>query len=259
QNTIGDGLENSSAQEGLVALSTRPGFTTRFDLRAGATRFDPGPLGETWTSATGFARFRWAARDRGPSIELNGQRVPLGTTPALVLSRAVRTEGRLLAEVPLGPIRLRGEGRRGTIAALGETNQRWSLDGALVFPLGWWGELSLQGHRLRYDDSSTAGYFAADKVETVEAGSYLELGDGAPWLAALDLGAGGQRIQRFGEAPGDWKLAARAWGWITYSLGAGRALQLEIEGYNAPGAAAAVATSPAWRHGSMSLSIKWGL
>ena len=95
-------------------------------------------------------------------------------------------------------------------------------------------------------------------METLEAGSYLELGDAAPWTIALDLGAGGQRIHRFGEPPGDWGLALRSWGWITYALGPARALQLEFEGYNAPGAAV-VATAPDWNSFAISLSIRWGI
>jgi hypothetical protein len=175
-----------------------------------------------------------------------------------MLNQVMRTEGRLLAEVPLGPIRLRGEGRGGPITAPGESNQRLAVTGAVAVPLGWRGEVSVQGHRLGYRDTTAAGYFTPERVETFEAGSYLELGDAAPWTIALDVGAGGQRIQRFGETAGDWGLALRGWSWITYALGPARALQLELEGYNAPGAAV-VATTPDWNSFAISLSIRWGL
>jgi hypothetical protein len=191
-------------------------------------------------------------------IDLSGQRYPLLDTPELMLNQVMRTEGRFLAELPVGPIRLRGEGRGGAITAPGESNQRWSLTGALAVPVGWRGEVSLQGHTLSYRDTTAMGYFAPDQVVTLEAGSYLELGDAAPWTIALDLGAGGQRIQRFGEVPGDWGLALRGWGWITYALGPARALQLELEGYNAPGAVL-VATAPDWNSFAVSLSIRWGI
>lgn len=277
--TARNDLDRAESQEGSLFWVARPGLTTTVQFGMGLVRTElpatsppsqpgppdpPGPPssavpgGETWVPAVGNARFRWVGRDRGPVIDLSGQRYPLLDTPELALNQVMRTEGRLLAEVPFGPIRLRGEGRGGAITGPGETNQRWALSAAMAVPLGWWGEVSLQGHRLSYRDTTTLGYFAPERVETLEAGSYLERGDAAPWTVALDLGAGGQRIQRFGEAPGDWGLALRGWGWITYALGPARALQLEFEGYNAPGAAV-VATAPDWNSFALSLSIRWGI
>jgi hypothetical protein len=258
-STIADDFEQYPEYDGSIRLVTKPGLTTRLDLRAGLAHLDPAPAGESWTPMTGQARFRWTGKRRGPVVALTGQRNPVGSTPQSVLNQAVRTEGHLLAELPLGPIRLRGEGRAGSIETVGQSNGRWGIDGALVVPLDWRGEVSLQAHRLSYQDSTSAGYFAPQKTQTLEVGSYVELGDAAPWLVALDLGIGAQRIQRFGAAPGEWSLAARLWGWIAYSLGNARALQLEIEGYNAPGTATAIATSPDWRQGSAALSLRWGL
>ena len=278
----GNDSDRVESQEGSLSWVARPGFATRVQLGLGLLRTElpsastpsppgppgtpgppappsaPAPAGESWMPAIGNVRFRWTGRDRGPVIDVSGQRYPLLETPELALNQVMRTEGRVLAELPVGPLRLRGEGRGGVITAPGEANQRWSFTGAVAVPLGWRGELSLQWHQLGYRDTTTLGYFAPEGVETLEAGSYLELGDAAPWTLALDLGAGGQRIQRFGEVPGGWGLALRGWGWITHALGPGRALQLELEGYNAPGAAV-VATAPDWNSFAISLSVRWGL
>jgi hypothetical protein len=254
----GSDLLTLDGQDAEIYGVLRPGLTTRVTLAGGMTRTDGGPAGQSLSTATGLARFRWTALDRGPVIDLAVERLPLLATPELAVNHVVRSEARGRLELPVGPLRLRGEGRAGSISAPGERNRRIALSGAVVLPLGWQGELSIQGHRLGYRDTTAMGYFTPDRVETVEAGTYLELGDAAPWSLALDLGAGAQRITRFDAPPGDWGAALRGWGWIAYALGAGRALQLEMEGSSAPGSAI-VATAPDWKYLSVAVSLRWTL
>jgi hypothetical protein len=254
----GSDLLTIEGQEAEISGVLRPGLTTRVILAGGVTRIDGGPGGQSLSTATGSARFRWAALDRGPVIDLAVERLPLLATPELAVNQVIRSEARGRLDLPVGPLRLRGEGRAGGISAPGERNRRIALGGAVVLPVGWRGELSLQGHRIGYRDTTAMGYFAPDRVETLEAGTYLDLGDAGPWSVALDLGAGAQRIARFDAPAGDWGAALRGWGWISYSLGAGRALQLELEGSTAPGSAI-VSTVPDWKYFSLGLSLRWAL
>lgn len=256
--SAGSDLLTVEGQEAEIYGVLRPGLTTRVTLAGGMTRTDGGPAGQSLSTATGSARFRWAALDWGPVFDLAVERLPLLATPELAVNQVIRSEARGRLDLPVGPLRLRGEGRAGSISAPGERNRRIALSGAVVLPLGGQGELSLQGHRLGYRDTTAMGYFTPDRVETVEAGTYLELGDAAPWSLALDLGAGTQRITRFDAPPGGWGAALRGWGWISYALGAGRALQLEMEGSSAPGSAV-VTTAPDWKYFSLGLSLRWAL
>ncbi|HEU5219972.1 MAG TPA: hypothetical protein VFU23_15030, partial [Gemmatimonadales bacterium] len=166
-SAIGDGAVSHRLQEGYLRLSARPAGTTRLTMSGGAARLDPGAAGSPWSTPAGEARLRWQAPLNGPQVEIRGQRLPLGSTPLLVENRAIRNEGRATVDLPVGPVRLRAGGRAASIEAPGQSNSRWSADGALVIPLGEAAELSAQYHRLHYARLSTVGFFAPDRVETI--------------------------------------------------------------------------------------------
>ena len=260
QSHISDDARSFPAQSGQLLLTSRPGSAWRIDLGAGLTRLDPDSLGEAWTAATGSLRLRWRASDRGAMVELRGERIPLGTTPELVLSEATRAELRGSIEVPAGPVRLRAGGRAGAIRSTVDDNSRIGLDGSIARPVGPAGEVSAQYHRLKYDQATTAGYFAPQWTETLEGGAYFELLEGTGWLLALDAGLGAQRTRRFDDVTDPaWALAARLWANITRSVGAGREIRLELDSSNSPGQATVVGTSEDWRFLSLLLSIRWAL
>lgn len=253
------GATSRSGLQGVAGLSGRPHSTLRIQLAAGATRFDPAPSSTGWTSLTGEARLRWRAPDGGPALEVRGQRLPLGTTPELVANQVARTEGRTMVEIPAGPVRLRAGGRYGAITSLSGTNTRRGVEGAVVRPLGWQGEVSAQYRRLAYANATDVGYFAPRLAETVDAGAYYEFGDAGPVLVAVDLGAGVQRTAKQGERPGPWKPSFRLWGWIAVPVGSSTQLRLEGEAYDAPFAPEGVTTNPSWRFGSLSLTVRQAL
>lgn len=250
---ISDGLDAAAAGEGLVRLEGRPRQALRVDLAGGVASLTPSG-GSAWLTAEGDARLRW--RGKGAGLELRAQRLPLGTTPLLVGNHVMRNEGRLGIELPVGPLRIRGTGHVALIEAVGEdANRRLQGDGALALPLGWRGEISAQYHRLGFERASTAGYFAPGRVETVEAGTYWELGgDGAVSLS-FDLGAGVQRLAEQGADVGPWKPAFR--GWAMFAVDLTRTLQwrTEAEAYNAPFAPVGVSTAPDWRYGAVTTSL----
>jgi hypothetical protein len=142
-----------------------------------------------------------------------------------------------------------------SIQAPGERNTRWGADEVLAVPFGGVGEVSVQYHRMHYAKATVAGYFAPDRVETVEGGSYLEL-DGRGVSFAADLGAGAQRIQIHGAAPGPWRAALRGWGYVRVPLSSGAEIRSELEAYDAPFAPDAVTTSANWRYLAASVGVR---
>ena len=253
RSAIGDGSGDATLDEGLVRLEGRPRMAWRVDLSGGPTRLAT-PDTDPWLTGVGDARIRW--RRQATAVEIRAQRVALGTTPQLVANRAMRNEAKLGIELPAGPLRLRAAGRAGLIEALGEdANRRLLGDAALVLPLGWRGEISAQYHQLGYEQASTAGYFAPERVETIEGGSYWELGGDGAVSFSVDLGAGGQRVAEQGAEVGPWKLALRGWALLAVDLSRTIQWRTEAEAYSAPFAPVGVATAPDWRYGSITTGL----
>jgi tetratricopeptide (TPR) repeat protein len=255
RSEIGDGLTRAAQEEILVRLEGRPRMTLRLDLQAGAARL--AAEGQTaWLTPEADLRLRWGRPDTGLSFDGRLQRITLGTSPLLVAFHAVRNEARLSFGQAAGPLRIRAGGRAGFIEARGERpNLRLQGDAAVAIPLAASGEISIQYHRLGFKRRSDAGYFAPKLVETIEAGSYWEWSGEGRLSAALDLGAGAQRLAKQKEPVGPWKPALRAWAWLAVDLAPTMQLRFEGEGYSAPFAPAGVATAPDWRYGSISLGL----
>ena len=249
QSRISDGLAEATLNEGALRLEGRTAASWRTDVSGGPAQLAVSGV-DGWLTVLGDIRTRW--RGHGALVEMRAQRTALGTTPTLVANRAVRSEAKLGVELPVGALRLRASQRVGFLTATGETgNQRLQSDIAAVLPFGWRGDVSAQYHRVAYERASGAGYFAPRQVETVEGGTYWDLGgDGAVRLS-FDLGAGGQRIALQGSAVGPWKLALR--GWATLAIDLSRTLQWSTEGeaYSAPFAPQGAVTAPDWRYGSI--------
>lgn len=255
---VTDPVDVAHADRAAVTLALRPNSTVRLDASAGAvrlTRIAP-PL-QRLTTPIGSVRLRWRAPEGGPALDLSAQRTPVDASPLLVANHVLRNEVAFRGEVPAGPFRLRGVGRAASVQAGPERNTRTAVSGIVAVPLSWRFELSGQVHRMGYAHGTTAGYFAPRRVETIEAGTYFELGDGAPFVLALDLGAGAQRLAEQGALPGPWRRALRMYGYAAATVAPGTRLQLEMEGYDSPIAGQAVTTSGAgWRYGSVALSLR---
>jgi hypothetical protein len=168
----------------------------------------------------------------------------------------MKNEMRLNVDIPVGPLRFRGGGRAASIIMVGEqSNARFQGDAALVLPLGWSGEISAQYHRLGFARASTVGYFAPSLVETIEAGTYWEWGGDGDLGAALDLGAGLQRLAKQQEVLGPWKLALRGWASLSWAISPAWIWRVEAEAYSAPFAPVGAATSADWRYLSVSAGL----
>jgi tetratricopeptide (TPR) repeat protein len=254
-----------------LQLEARPRSTTVLSASFGLARFDvvdpskgaPPTLAARiinestpWQTLTGELRIRFRVAGGGPAVDARVQRLARYSSPLLVFNHVVQDDIRLIGELPAGPLRLRALGRISLIEALDEpVNTRLEGGAAVVLPLGWRGEVSVQYHRLGYARSPDIGYFAPRMVETVEAGTYWELGGEGNWTAGLDLGAGIQHLARQGEAAGSWKPALRGWAFFSYDFSAALQARLEMEAYSAPFAPVGAVLAENWQ----SLSINAGL
>jgi Flp pilus assembly protein TadD len=258
RHQVSDGASEGHADQAGLTLALRPRSTLRVDASGGAVRFAAaGPTVPELTTPAGTFRLRWRAPRGGPALDVSAQRVAVDASPLLLANHVLRNEVSLRGEIPAGPLRLRGAGRAAGIEAGSERNTRTGFDAIAAVPLGSGLELSAQFHRLGYAHGTTAGYFAPKRVETAEAGTYFELGDGQPFVLALDLGAGVQRLAEQAAAPGPWRRALRMYGYASAAIGPEARLQLEVEGYDAPLAGEAVTTSGAgWRYGSVAVSVR---
>jgi hypothetical protein len=252
---ISDGLTAAILDEGLFRLQGRPRAALRLEAAGGGVRLSA--LGSSaWTTPEAAFRLRWNSADNAASFDFRVQRMPLGTTPLMVTNRAMRNELRLDGTVPVGPVRVRVGGRGADIeTAVEKKNRKTQGDAALVFPIGWRGELSAQYHRIGFQRISRAGYFAPKRVETIEGGTYWEIGGDGRWSAEVDLGIGMQRLAIQPQNVGPWKPALRAWGMWNVDVTRTMAVKTEMEAYIAPFAPAGVSTSPNWRYASLIFSL----
>ncbi len=255
RSAISDGFSAATLVQGAVRLQGQPRRQLRLDFNGGLARLGISS-GGSWSTPIADLRMRWAHASNGSSFEIRGARNPLGTTPLLIANRAMRDELRVSGSAPVGPLRVRAGGRIAEITSPVErSNRRLQEDGALVLPMGWRGEFSAQYHRIGYQRASAAGYFAPKSVDTVEGGTYWEIGGDGRWSAEIDLGAGLQRLARQNEAAGAWKPALRAWGTFTVDLTRAVALRSEMEAYSAPFAPVGVSTAPNWRYATVSFGL----
>jgi len=261
RDRISDGVTETGLDQLALRATWRPRPGATVDVAAGGTRLDSiiGGSGATLLP-TGRVRARWRSSAHGPGLDVRAQRGVLAASPQLVTNRVVRTELGVIAEVPVGSLRLRGIGRTAALSDSLDVNHRTTLGGIVAVALSPVAELSGGVHQIRYAHASTAGYFAPRLVQIVEAGTYVELESPGGWLFSLDAGAGVQRVADQGGPVGPWSHALRGYSLIVAPLtpGGGRALQLELEGEDSAVAREAV-TSGQWRYGSVALSLRWAL
>lgn len=285
--TISNDVEQVDGMNLVARVAARPSPQVNLTLQGGASRYqvpmaDPGtpmpgpgtPMGgpgapvagppqartATWVPLQAAARLRARVPGRSSTIDLRLEHAPVGFTPQLLANRVSRSEARAMVEVPVGAIRVRGEGRFGRLSAAGEpSNGRTGLEGALVVPLGDRLQPSIQYRAVGFQRASAAGYFAPRRAETAEGGLYLENGDDGSLSLSADLGAGVQRVTMHDGAVGGWTRVFRAWSQAALMLGPSRAWYVEVEAYDSPFALDGVATSGTWRFLSVSSGLRWAV
>ncbi len=163
-------------------------------------------------------------------------------------------------DLPLtGSFRARARGQRGRLEAATDVNYRTGYQFGPVYRWRPAQEIGVFYSELGYAYPTAAGYFAPQRVQMVELGTYLEYEGLSPLTFALDAGAGQQRVAKQGEAPGDWIGASRLWALVSWTLKPGVRLELELEHYDSPVAGNAVTPTASWSSRSAILSLRFGV
>jgi tetratricopeptide (TPR) repeat protein len=205
-------------------------------------------------------RFRWVSPADGPSLELRFAENPLTASPGLVAQPVELTETKAGIELPLaGPFRARARGQLGRLAADSDVNHR---SGYQVGPLFRWrpaAEVGLFYGEQSYEHAAAVGYFAPQRVQIIELGTYFEYERLWPVTFALDAGWGQQSVTKFGEETGDWIRTIRLWALVSWELRPGTRLDLELEHSDSPVAGDAVTPTSDWKSNSAILALRFGV
>jgi Flp pilus assembly protein TadD len=233
----------------------------KLDGLAGVARLSADQAGQKATNRPlRGLRLRWANPAEGPAAELRLTQNPLIATPGLVAQPVELTEIKGSFDLPVsGPFRARVRGQSGTLDAATDVNQR---SGFQLGPVYRWrpaAEVGVFYSELGYDHATAAGYFAPQRAQTIELGTYIEYEDWWPLTFALDAGAGQQRVQKQGEDVRDWIATYRLWGLVSWTLKPGVSLELEIEHYDSPVAGNGVTPTANWSFNSATLSLRFGV
>ncbi|HUG42449.1 MAG TPA: hypothetical protein VMM12_18445 [Longimicrobiales bacterium] len=284
---VGDGVTSFDGWTAALDGEVRPRRALLLAARAGVLSVRDAATDAALTRPVGQARLRWRP-ERGVAVELRARHHPVTATPHLLASAVVLSEVRGTAELPLlGPLYARGVARHGALrdrAATqqdtlggpgtgtpggpgtggpggpagpgdpGDVNTRTMVGGGPVLRLTPTLELSAIAGRSGYAHATTAGYFAPESVDILDAGIYWEH-EGGRILFALDAGGGLERVKPFGAPRGGWGRSLRLWSRLDWSFGPAAALALEAEAYDTRGGEALVATEGGWRWGSLAASL----
>lgn len=262
-----EGLETRVDELGLTG-AWRPLATTRLEAqgavarRNGSERLNPVAPEPTGSAVTGRVRANWRAPSDAVRLDLRAQRLLLDASPELASIGAVRDEvGGQLDLRLVGPLRVRGQGRGGIVRTGSITNRRSLAAGALVLA-GARGEVSGRVQRSGYAEPTLAGYFAYDAADAAEVGAYTELESATGATLALDVGAGVERVQRFGEPMSGWLPAGRLWAQAALPVGRHQ-LGFEVDTYDSSVPSEAALDLPRegarWRYAAASLWLRWTL
>jgi Flp pilus assembly protein TadD len=255
---VWDPLSAGAVDSLALFAKWQPLSQLKLDALGGAARLVADQTSHTRPLAA--LRLRWNRPADGPAVELRATRNPLLATPGLVAQPVELAEIKAGLDLPLsGPIRARARGQSGVLDSTIDVNRR---AGYQIGPVYRWrpaAEVGIFYSQLGYDHATTAGYFAPERAETIELGTYIEYEGWYPVTFAVDAGAGMQRVQKFGEDVREWIATYRLWGMASYALKPGVSLDLEVEHYDSPIAGNAVAPTANWRYNAALLSLRFGV
>jgi hypothetical protein len=255
---VWDPFTSGTVDSLAVFAKWQPLSQLKLDALGGVARLSANQASQDRT--LGGLRLRWNRPAEGPAVEIRATQNPLLATPGLVAQPVELKEIKAGLDLPVeGPIRARLRGQSGVLDSPIDVNHR---SGYQVGPVYRWrpaAEIGVFYSQLGYDHATTAGYFAPERAETIELGTYIEYEGWAPLSFAVDAGAGQQRVQKFGEDVRDWIATYRLWGMVSYAIKPGVSLDLEVEHYDSPIAGNAVAPTANWRYNAALLSLRFGV
>ena len=207
---------------------------------------------------TAQVRLRAASPADAARLDVRFNRSLVDATPLLLARRVVRHDIQVRPAVALPQrLRLRAVGGTSLIEGNGDRNHRYTLGGGPVWNPIQAMELSANFTQSSHSHATKAGYFAPKRIQSIDAGTYLEFERNA-LTVALDMGAGVERFMEFGSRFGSWRPALRGYALMSLRVRPGRELRLELDGYNSQAGPALVPTS-GWKYGSVAASFRWSL
>jgi tetratricopeptide (TPR) repeat protein len=224
----------ASADRALV--DTAPGTTSP----TGGSGRGPGigrpvaPGASSWESfPVGRGRLVWKAPGDAIGVDARVTRQLLDASPFLVAQGVLRDEASLALDLRLlGPIRVRGFARVGSVHNEEESNDRRIVGAALAYVPGPY-ELTLRGQTMSYGSATALAYFAPRQVHTAELTTYLERESADGTTVSLDFGAGAQQVSDWTASAGTWSPSFRGWTQVVKPLSGPFALGTELEAYHA--------------------------
>jgi tetratricopeptide (TPR) repeat protein len=259
------GIFSATVADVFLELYARPKSAFRVEATAGAafTSTDEvlvcGPPPPSPTIGIGSARAVWKQPGGSAMVDLRATRSLLDASGELVRNRVVRNEVAARVDIPLiSRIRFRGGAKAAAYDALNESNTRTSLLTGLAVSATDAAEISAVFQEIRFDHSTTSGFFAPRLAQLAELGTYMEIESSGGSVLALDGGAGAQRVAEFGVATADWKPAFRLFAQLTVPLRPGSQLRAELDSYDSSFGNEAV-SSANWRYISGLLSLRFAL
>jgi cytochrome c-type biogenesis protein CcmH/NrfG len=255
-----DGHVDATMEEACMTMRWRP--RRALDVRAsvGGSWLPEGTSGsQARSEPVAKLRVRWRRPQNGTAIDVRMARTPVAATPELLIGHVVLEEARGRVERSLvGPFRIHAAGRYGILHHQAQDNTRTGYGGGLTLAAGPWPTLSVNYSELRYARAAQVGYFAPERVETTEASSFIEyeLDRGIALSVAMDMGAGVQRVLKFGGAANEWGPVFRLWGMVNWQMLDALDLGLEVEAYKSK-IAPEVASAAEWRYVSVELFFRW--
>jgi hypothetical protein len=207
------------------------------------------------------AVIRGRARYRGPAGsggEIRFRREALTATPRLLASGVMINEARARVDLPIvAPVFARGTVKAGRFSAPGEeANQRVMLGVGGVLRVSELAELGVSIHRTRFKAPSHAGYFAPERIEAAEIGTYWEHYGAWPLMFVIDAGAGLERISDWGVPASPWRPAFRLTALAGWEITPATELRIELDANDSRATGVLAPAGSAWRSGSVSTSLR---
>jgi tetratricopeptide repeat protein len=258
---VRDPFAAGTADGFAVFAKWQPLSQVKLDGLAGVTRLAADqPGSKTTTHPLRGLRLRWTGPGDGVAVELRGTQYPLIATPGLIAQPVELSEIKGALDVPLsGPFRARARGQSGSLDAATDDNHRSGYQFGPVYRWRPAAEIGVFYSELGYDHATAAGYFAPQRVQVAELGTYIEYEGLWPLTFALDAGAGQQRIAKQDQPAGGWISTYRLWGLVSWTLKPGVSLELEVEHYDSPVAGVGVTPTANWTYNSAMLSLRFGV
>lgn len=261
RSDVSDPFTSGTADEFAFIARWWPRSLLNLEGLAGVARLQADTPGQSVTThPLARLRLRWRSPGDGPGMELRFTEQPLIATPGLVAQPVELTEVKGSVEVPLlGSLRARARGQNGRLDSDTDVNHRSGYQFGPLYRLQPAAEIGVFYNELGYEHATAAGYFAPQRVQTIELGTYIEYERLWPVTFALDAGIGQQRVAKQGEEIGDWIGTFRLWALVSWTLKPGVRLDMELEHNDSPVAGTAVAPTSDWSSNSVILSLRFGV